>query len=321
MSFKLHTYSEIVISVKNLDTILLIYKDILGWDVIWRGKGDDSQIQFWGLPTNCETEEVLMQFQKIPFGQIRLVQFKNVEQKLIRPAGQTWDTGGILDIDLRTSDLQKTHNQLTELGWHAYSRPVTQTMGPFTVEEVLLKGHDEVVIALVHRSVPPHPNPFDLEGITSNVYLSAMIVKDLEKASHFFVKQLGFISHNQISFKTEHPETTMFGLPHNLADKTNIKLNIIGPTDNRDGLLDLVELEGLVGEDFSENACPPNRGILMYRFPVENIENYYNFVQKNGVIPVKKLQKIQFEQIAKVMIFAVKSVDGVWIEFYEKIKI
>jgi hypothetical protein len=59
----------------------------------------------------------------------------------------------------------------------------------------------------------------------------------------------------------------------------------------------------------------------MYRFPVENIENYYNFVQKNGVIPVKKLQKIQFEQIARAMIFAVKSVDGVWIEFYEKIKI
>jgi catechol 2,3-dioxygenase-like lactoylglutathione lyase family enzyme len=321
MNFTLNTYSEIIISVKNLDAVLPIYTEILGWEIVWRGKGDDYQIKFWDLPSNCETEEILLQFQKMPFGQIRLIQFKNIGQKLIRPAGQTWDTGGILDIDLRTSDLQKTYNELTELGWHAYSRPVTQTMGPFTVEEVLLKGHDEVVIAFVHRSVPPHPNPSNLVGITSNVYLSAMIVKNLEKATHFFVEQLGFISHNQISFKTEYPETTMFGLPHNLADKTNVKLNIIGPTDNRDGLLDLVELEGLMGEDFSANAIPPNRGILMYRFPVENVENYYKFVQNNGVVPVKKLQKVQLANIGKVNIFAVQSGDGVWIEFYEIVKV
>lgn len=317
MNFKLHTYSEIVISVKNLDAVLPIYTQILGWEVIWRGQGDSSQTQFWGLSNDGETEEILLQFQKISFGQIRLIQFKNIEQKLIRPAGQTWDTGGILDIDLRTSDLQKTYDQLTELGWHAYSRPVTQTIGPFTVGEVLIKGHDEVVIALVHRSNPPHPNPFELKGITSNVYLSAMIVKNLEKSTHFFIEQLGFISHNQISFKTEQPETTMFGLPHNLSDKTNIKLNIIGPTDNRDGLLDLVELEGLIGEDFSANACPPNRGILMYRFPVDNIGNYYQFIQNNDVILVKKLQKVQLGNIGEVSVFAIQSIDGVWMEFYE----
>ena len=317
MNFKLHTYSEIIISVKNLDAVLPIYTDVLGWEVVWRGAGDASQISFWGLPNESKTEEIVLQFQKIPFGQIRLIQFQHIEQKLIRPAGQTWDTGGILDIDLRTSDLQKTYHQLTELGWHAYSRPVTQTMGPFTVEEVLLKGHDEVVIALVHRSNPPHPNPFELDGITSNVYLSAMIVKDLERSTHFFVEQLGFKSHNQIFFKTDHPETTMFGLPHNLSDKTNVKLNIIGPTDNRDGLLDLVELEGLIGEDFSANACPPNRGILMCRFPVDNLENYYDFVQNNGVIPVKKLQKVQLGGIGEVLLFALQSGDGVWLEFYE----
>ena len=318
MNFKLHTYSEIIISVKNLEAVLPIYTNILGWEIVWRGTGDASQIDFWQLPDSCKTEEIILQFQKTTFGQIRLVQFKNIEQKLIRPAGQTWDTGGILDIDLRTSDLQKTYNQLTDLGWHAYSRPVTQTMGPFTVEEVLLKGHDEVVIALVHRSNPPHPNPFNVEGITSNVYLSAMIVKDLQSATHFFVEQLGFISHNEISFKTEYSETTMFGLPHNLSDKTTIKLNIIGPADTRDGLLDLVELEGLIGEDFSMNACPPNRGILMYRFPVENIENYYQFIQNNGVKPKLKLQKVQLLNIGEVNIFAVQSEDGVWVEFYEK---
>lgn len=317
MDFQLQTYSEIVISVKNLDAVLPIYVDTLGWKVVWRGIGDKSQIDFWDLPEETETEEILLRFQNLEYGQIRLVQFKNIKQKLIRPAGQTWDTGGILDIDLRTSDLNKTYEELIELGWHAYSRPVTQTMGPFTVEEVLLKGHDEVVIAFVHRSNPPHPNPYELDGITSNVYLSAMIVKDLLITTNFFVNQLGFVSHNQISFKTDKPETTMFGLPHNLADKTNVKLNILGPTETRDGLLDLVELEGLVGEDFSSNACPPNRGILMYRFPVKNLQNYYIIIQKNGIEPVCKIRKVQLHPIGLVNIFAVQSPDGVWIEFFE----
>jgi catechol 2,3-dioxygenase-like lactoylglutathione lyase family enzyme len=320
MEFQLETYSEIVISVKSLDKVLPIYTETLGWEVIWRGEGDKSQIEFWNLPEATETEEILLRFQNLEYGQIRLIQFKNVKQKLIRPAGQTWDTGGILDIDLRTSNLQNTYVELTELGWHAYSRPVTQTMGPFTVEEVLLKGHDEVVIAIVHRSNPPHPNPYELEGITSNVYLSAMIVKDLEVATNFFVNQLVFFSHNEISFKTDKPETTMFGLPHNLSDKTNVKLNIIGPTETRDGLLDLVELEGLTGEDFSANACPPNRGILMYRFPVKNIQNYFRMVQIKGAHPVCKIRKIQLNSIGDVEIFAVQSPDGVWIEFYEVIK-
>ncbi len=319
MDFKLQTYSEIVISVKSLEAVLPVYTKTLGWEVVWHGKGDNSQIQFWDLPKESETEEVLLRFQHLEYGQIRLVQFNNIEQKLIRPAGQTWDTGGILDIDLRTSDLQNTYDELTELGWHAYSCPVKQTMGPFTVEEVLLKGHDEVVIALVHRSDPPHPNPFDLEGITSNVYLSAMIVKDLTIATNFFVNQLGFISHNQIIFKTDKPERTMFGLPHNLSDKTNIKLNIIGSTETRDGLLDLVELEGLIGEDFSANAYPPNRGILMYRFPVKNIKSYYRNILDNGIKPVCKLQKVQLNSIGESKTFAVQSPDGVWLEFYEKL--
>jgi hypothetical protein len=320
MSFQLQTYSEIIISVKNLEAVLPIYTQILGWEVIWRGEGDKSQTEFWDLQKETETEEILLRFQNLEFGQIRLIQFKNIEQKLIRPAGQTWDTGGILDIDLRTSNLQKSYDELTELGWHAYSRPVVQTMGPFTVEEVLLKGHDEVVIALVHRSNPPHPNPFELEGITSNIYLSAMIVKDLDIAKKFFVNQLGFISHNEISFKTDYPEATMFGLPHNLSDKTTIKLNIVGPTDNRDGLLDLVELVGIIGEDFSTNACPPNRGILMYRFPVKNLKNYYHFILKKEIIPICNIKKIQLNSIGLVEIFAVQSPEGVWIEFYEIIE-
>jgi catechol 2,3-dioxygenase-like lactoylglutathione lyase family enzyme len=317
--YQLHTYSEVVFSVGNLDKTIDIYTKSLGFELVHRTSGDASQIDFWGLPVQTQTEEALLRFQGLRYGQLRLIKFKNIEQRYIRPAGQTWDTGGILDIDLRTSDIQQTYNTLVEEGWHAYAKPVSQTMGPFTVQEVLLKGHDEVVIAFVHRSEPPHPNPFNLDGITSNIYLSAMIVRDLQVAKDFFVDKLGFILHNDIAFKTDQPEATMFGLPHNLSNVVNVKLNIIGPENNRDGLLDLVELEGVTGEDFATNACPPNRGILMYRFPVSNINQYYQHLLNQDIKMVCTLKEIVLSEYGQVKIFAVQSPDGVWLEFFEKI--
>ena len=314
----LNLYNEVVLSVKDLDKAVKIYTELLGWKEVWRGNGDASQIAFWNLPQTCETEEIVLQFQDLDYGQIRLIQFKNIEQKIIRSGGQPFDNGGIMDIDLRVSDISWVYDEMTERDWHAYTQPVTQTMGPFTVEEVLFRGHDGVVIAFVHRTNPPHPNPFDLTGGTSCVYLSAMIVKNLAIASDFFVNKLGFILHNDINFVGDEGRS-IFNLPHNIASQTNAKLQIIGPTDSRDALFDLIELEGIKGEDFSELACPPNRGILMYRIPVSNIEEYATLIEANGVILKHQITTIDYSPYGKVKILAVQSPDGVWLEFWEKI--
>ena len=315
---QLHLYNEVVFSVKDLEAAARVYVELFGWEVLWQGKGSASQVRFWDLPESCETDELLLGFQGLDYGQIRLVKFNNVPQRVIRSGGQAWDTGGILDIDLRVSDIDWVYEVLTERGWHGYSQPVTQRMGPFVVEEVLLKGHDEVVIAFVHRQEPPHPNPFNLTGCTSPVYLSAMIVKDLAVAQDFFVNQLGFKLHNEIAFQAEEGRS-MFGLPHNVAAQTNIKLSIIGSTDSRDALLDLVMLEGIKGEDFSALAVPPNRGILLYRFPVMDIETYAQLLKNNGVTFKISLQTVDIQPIGQVKQFAVQSPDGVWIEFWEKV--
>ena len=158
-----------------------------------------------------------------------------------------------------------------------------------------------------------------MDGCTSNVYLSAMIVKDLKMASDFFVKKLGFLLHNEIDFKSPKAERTMFGLPHHLADQTNVKLQIIGPEDNRDGLMDLIELEGIVGENFSANILPANKGILCYRFPVENLANYRKHLILNEVEIHSTFSGLTLVGIGKVNIFSVISPDGVRLEFYENV--
>jgi catechol 2,3-dioxygenase-like lactoylglutathione lyase family enzyme len=315
---QLHSYNEVVFSVKDIQTAAQTYTEILGWQIVWQGKGHRSQLDFWNLPQNCTTDEILLQFQGLTYGQIRLIQFNDVLQQIIRSGGQPFDTGGIMDIDLRVSNINWVYDEMTERNWHAYTQPVVQTMGPFSVEEVLFRGHDGVVIAFVHRTAPPHPNPFDLVGATSNVYLSALVVKDIKIATYFFVSQLGFVVHNEIEFVGDEGRS-IFNLPHNIAAQTKAILTIIGPTDSRDTLFDLIELEGIKGEDFSGRAVPPNRGILMYRIPVTNINNYYDFVLGNGVAPNCPLTTTYTQPAGSIKTFAVQSPDGVWVEFWEGI--
>lgn len=317
MNFQLKPYSEIVFSVGNLAAAREVYTRHLGFEAVYEGAGHPSQCAFWRLPPSATTQETLLRFQNLGYGQLRLVQFGGVTPQYIRPGAQPWDTGGIFDIDLRVSDIDATFDTLLDLGWHGYSLPTEQTMGPFTVQEVLMQGPDGVVIAFVHRTNPPHPNPFDRQGVTSNVYLSAMMVRDLAVASAFFIKNLGFQSHNEIEFRAEAPGRSMFGLPHNLADQTTVKLHMLGPTETRDGLLDLVQLVGLTGEDFAARAQPPNRGVLMYRFPVKGLRAYHDFVVGTGVQPVCPLSRVVIEPYGEVSIFAVQSPDGAWMEFWE----
>lgn len=315
--YQLHKYNEVVFSVGNLAAAERIYTELLGWKVHWRGEGHSSQCQFWGLP-QARTDEVLLSFDDLDFGQIRLVKFHDVPQCFIRSGGQTWDSGGIMDIDLRVGDIQYTYDLLRENGFHGHSDPILQQMGPFTINEVVMKGHDEIAFALVNRVDPPLPNPTGRKGCISNVYLSALVVKNMAEARDFFVNKLGFTLLNQVPFKLP-GGPNMFGFPESFAEQVTAKLEIIAPTESRDAMFDLIEFEGVSGRNFADFACPPNRGIMMYRIPLTNIDAYADFIVGNGVNFKIAPTIIDYQPFGRVKIFAVQSSDGVWLEFWERV--
>lgn len=55
----------------------------------------------------------------------------------------------------------------------------------------------------------------------------------------------------------------------------------------------------------------------MYRFPVNNLEAYYAELIRLGVSMVCPISTLWLEPYGKVQIFALRSPDGVWIEFFE----
>lgn len=318
--YTLHSCKEFIFSVGDLEKTSDFYTGFVGFHPLHFGEIDSSQLRFWNLPEECRAEEVLLQFEDWETGRLRLVKFHNVPQKFIRSGGQAWDTGGIYDIDLRVKDIQAIYREMQEMGWHGTSEPVRQEMGEtFVLDEALVKGHDEVVIALVDRQLPPMPANKS-KGFISHIYLSAMMVRDLATAHHFFIDQLGFQVMNEMQLKRNEPGENMFGLPYNLSDKATAKLELISPNGSRDGMLDILQFEGATGRDFSKFAVPPNRGILMYRFAVDGLENYYEVIQQRGVKIKCPLQQIVNLPYGKVRIFAVQSPDGAWIEFFEKLE-
>lgn len=161
--FQLKTYAEVVISVRNLDATAAVFTQMLGWEVVLDGCGTPEEVNFWQLAPTCTTRQQLLRFQQQPFGQIRLVQFEGVSQRVIRSGGQTWDTGGILDIDLRVSDIQHTYLQMEDQGWQAYA-PIA-TAGAFYRARGTRERPRWRSDSLCSPSDPAAPKPFWLDWL------------------------------------------------------------------------------------------------------------------------------------------------------------
>ena len=74
------------------------------------------------------------------------------------------------------------------------------------------------------------------------------------------------------------------------------------------------------GVDVAARAHPCNLGLNLLRFPVDNLPAYADHLERQG-IGVEQGTRIQarLEPYGEARMFAVKSPDGAWIEFYQPI--
>jgi len=318
MSYHIGKLREIVVSVTNLKRHLETWHDYMGWQVRYQGRLDGDVLKFWHLSLSTHGAETLCAFPNAEHGLLRLVKFDGTEQQQIRGGAQIWEPGGIVDFDLRTSNLHTTFRDMVhQLGWFSYGEPIEFSLGAVTVQEALLYGSDRVALALVHRLNPPLTGFPEHQGILGSVYLSMMVAENLPKSIEFFVKTLGFHLHENTSFMLPNDAPNVFRLPWNLAAHHPVRFVTLSPDNTRDTMLGLFHFEGLQGKNYAERAVPPNTGLLMYRFTVSNIAEYYQTLLARGVQPVSPLTEVVVRPYGKAQAFAVRSPDGVWIEFFE----
>ena len=311
--FSIGPHTEIVFSVSELEKNLPFYTEALGMTIAHRGKANVDN--FYQISTET-TNEVLLVRGEEAYGNIRLLEFKGVPQELMRPNGCIWDAGGIFDFDLRVVNIEKTMKQLREYDWRGHAESVTYSTGPLTLNEGFLRGPDDIVLALIERTAPPLPNQSQSEGVTSNVFNSAMIVSDYEKSRDFFINILGFhVYHEDVLDWEKGPN--IFGLPHNLADKGHLQLLMLKPQEDINVTLEIAHLPHLEGTNFASKTRPPNLGILSYRLPVENIVNFYRYINERDVTVCSPLQTLELKPYGTAKAFAIETPDGAWMEFYE----
>ncbi len=309
-------FHEVVFSVSDLETATNFYQEVAGYDVIFLGSGSTDLAEHWGLAPNQAIRQAVLKNPGADRGFLRLVEFPGAEQVQIRSSAQSWDTGGIFDVNVRVLDIHAKFDELRDRGWQFHSDPIQFHFGPFVVWEVLTKGPDGVVFAMIERVEPP------LEGWPhlrefSNIFNSTQIVADFDTNLEFYREKLGFKIYLEHEGPSKEPGPNVLGLPHNLATVIPRKIVILSPDGTNAGSVELIAFDGVTGADHSELAAAPNLGILALRFPVADLEAYRLRLAEHGVTPIHGPSTITIEPYGSVGIMTIRAPEGAWLEFYQ----
>jgi catechol 2,3-dioxygenase-like lactoylglutathione lyase family enzyme len=310
-------FREIIFSVKNLDQTIQLYQEIGGYSLKFRGKMAEGWKQFWKLPPETTIEEAFLINEGDSTGFLRLVQFGQVPQVQIRPGGHCWDTGGIFDVDVRVLDIHQKTQQLQDLSWHAYSKPHRYTFGKFDVEEILMKGHDGVTLALIQRHAPPLQGWPNLRAF-SYMFNSTQVVRNFDEAVDFYQKKLGFQPYLKTESISAQPEENVLGVPRNLTTQVKRKVAILHPQGTNVGSVELIQIEGLEGEHYADRALPPNLGILTLRFPVRDLAKLQERLRQQQITLWAEPRRLWLPPYGWVQVLAVRSPEGAILEFFEE---
>lgn len=318
MEYKIHGFREVIFSVRDLERDAAYYAKLGGWSEISKDELSPSQLSFWNLDASATGQTSLLKYPGRDSGMLRLVSFQDVEQKHIRAHSQSWDTGGIYDIDVRVHDVKKKTEEFQYYGWSGYSDIKEYHFNEFHVSEILLRGSEDIVFALIQRHAPTLEGYPLLEEM-SHVFNSSQVVKNLDKAKSFYVDKLGFQVYSEYTGTDGEAGPNIFGIPYNVHPEVIRKISILSPTGKNEGSVELVELEGLTGKDFSNDAIPPNLGILTLRFPVDGLHKYIETLVDKGVELEKHIETVSISPYGDVEMAALKTPDGTWLEFFEQI--
>jgi len=309
--FTINGWNEVVVSVRDIDSYNQFFLDIAQWQVDSEGQISREQLDAWQLPKNARAKFKTFVNPGSGSGFIKLVQFSGVEQVPMRPDSQSWDTGGIFDINVRVRDLDKMAARMRAIGWQARA-PVTMfTFGPFKVKEWIVHSPDGLAIAMVERIEPELEGWPNLKSV-SRTFNSTQVIADMEKGLSFYEDILGFKRYLEHEGASKEEAPNVLGLPHNLTTQIPREVYILHPLGTNEGSVEILRFKGALGSDFSTLSEMPNIGLSTLRFPVQGINALAEHLKESGVSIVHPLMHVD-----NYLSITIRSPEGAWLEFYE----
>jgi len=268
-------------SVTDLEQHQQFMQEVAGWEAIDKGPLDTATLAAWQLAPGISADQVLMANPGTTRGYLRLVEFHGAKQLQIRSNAQPWESGGIFDIDVRVRDMESNFHEIQKRNWHAFSDPIHYSSGPYEVKEWIPVGPDGLSFALIERVKPELQGWPQLRDI-SRAFNSTQVVSDMPQALHFYRDILGFQKYLYWKGVSKKAEPNVLGLPVELTTKIEREVWILHPQGLNEGSVELLHFDGLSGRNLASRAVPPNLGILMLRFPVNDLDALVKHIQDMG---------------------------------------
>jgi len=305
---------EAVISVTDLNRAESFFRDVGGYETIYKGTADESQGIFWNMPDIGATE-ILLAAPDTEHGFVRLIAFNIAEPMPIRVGLNAWDTGGFYSLNVQVNNALLTQRAMTDAGWISHSGLHEHAFASMVMRQMMLQGPDSVSITLIERLSPPVDEWTFIEF--SPVKNMVQTVTDFDKSKQFFTEYLGFNTIFDAPILPDADGDNLFGLPHNIAPQINAHIGIFQPPQTTQSTIEIIHLAGVHGHDFSSRAVPPNLGVMMARFEVEDLIAYHSEIVFRGAIVHIPPAPVIIEPYGEGMAMVVRTPDGAWIEFIE----
>ena len=312
--FSLSGWREVVVTVASIEAHQRFFEEVGAWESRTPMADASDQMAFWGVP-DVAAKEIVIANKGTETGMIRLVEVAGSHPQ-IRSNSQLWDTGGILDINIRVTDMETKFSELQRRGWQAAGDPVRFTFGPFEVTEWITRGPDGLTFALIERHKPtlegwPHLKDF------SRAFNATQVVDDLEASLSFYKDVLGFKEYLSHSGASSGDGSNVLGLPKNLAREIVRDVWIGHPQGINEGSVELLAFQGVEGRDFSGQAVPPNLGMLALRFPVKGMDAFIRHLEQHDIPLSGGPVSLDLQPYGEVRIIGVKAPNGSLLEFFE----
>lgn len=312
-------WQEVMISVYDLDESARFYKEIAGYQEIWRGLESRNYLAHLGLDNDARAESLLLKSGDQDYGYVRLIKFSGVEGQVpTRPGARVWDTGCYASVMMRAKGMSSIYDDVIKMNWWTETPITSLKFGTSDLRIVIFKGPQGQQVEAYERLNPPLPDAFpDFErlSVPFNIMQS---VKDRDVTHAFFRDIIGYDTFFSGPPVTATEEAQMpLGIPLNQTTSSRYRAAIMYPKPSEVGRIEIVEFMDLKGENYADQCMAPNFGILSVSIPVENVDKARSELLERGYHGDITIHNATLAPYGQIKTFTIKTPDGANIDFYE----
>ena len=311
-------WQEAVISVSDIDRTARFFVEIGDYAPKWRGALDPSLAAAWGLPRGASGEALLLGPAGYRSGLVRLVRFDNAGERVpMRPGARAWDTGCYFSMMVRMKNMPDVYRQAIRMGWWTETPITALAFRGSELRVVIYRGPDGVQVQGYERLHPPLPESIPPFDTFTGPFNMMQMVADRDATHDFFTQVLGFESYYKGEpYTAAEPTPTPLGIPLSLTTTAPYRAGIVYPQPGDFGRMEMIEMMGIRGFDYSDRCQAPNLGILAVRFPVDDAGAALRLIRERGWPLRSGIVQVRLEPYGSIDLFEVETPDGAIIQFY-----